>query len=301
MFHGHSEKDIEFTLATAIEAVDSALVLNLNSRRLWSTLAKSHRRLDRGRSIGSMVFCDDQDAAGTVHSYLRNSAGGIARSKIAAIGDSGPYFDSVFQTIGIPGNRRVPMHFPPLVTVRSTRTKQNYERTSRMMWSGRFDTRKRIDIATALARIASHLEFHVCGFPMLDSDETLMAALNALPDVVNFGKYDSFGEIDIDQYDALVITTQWEGCPNVVLEAGLRGLSVVAPDVSGIGEALGGGRGFLSTSTFDDVDTLAEQLLLCCADRREAIRRAVALRDDVNATHTDAEVIAGIQKIEAME
>lgn len=301
MFKGHSEEDIEFALAMAIEAVDPGLILNFNSRRLWSTLSKFHHRLGRGRGVGAMFFCDDYDAAGKLHSYLRNHAGVVARGKIAAIGDSGPYFDSVCQAIGIPQNRRVPMHFPPLATVRSARTKQTYERTGRVMWSGRFDTQKRIDIATSLASMAPHIEFHVYGFPMLDSDETLVAALNAQPNVVNFGKYDSFGEIDIDQYDALVITTQWEGCPNVVLEAGLRGLSVVAPDVGGIGEALGGGRGFLSTSTFDDVDALAEQLLLCCADREGAKQRAMALRDYVNATHTDADVLAGIRKIEAME
>jgi glycosyltransferase involved in cell wall biosynthesis len=297
VFDGLPEHEISFALATAIEIANPKSLFNFNSKSLWRCASKYSRRLARDRVFGVMFFCDDLDARGMKHSYLRSNAGIVSRDGIYAIGDSGKYFKSICVELGIEDSRQVSIRFPPVKSVNHAQLKRNYTAQKRLVWSGRFDTQKRLDILIALAFSLPNIDFHVFGFPMLESDESLISLLNSLPNVRNFGRYESFSQVDVDQYDALVVTTQWEGCPNIVLEAGVRGLPVVAPPVGGIREILSEGRGFLSRGSFDDVNELAEMIHACITDRDHAQTTALSLRSYVVSQHTAESIFQGLMKM----
>lgn len=297
IFNGLPEEEISFALAMAIEISNPKSLFNFNSRRLWLSTSKYSRRLARDRIFGVMFFCDDLDARGTKHSYLRSYAGIVSRDGIYAIGDSGEYFEEVCAELSIEGSQQVPIRFPPVKSVTHAQLKKNYATEKRLVWSGRFDTQKRLDILIAIAFSLPDIDFHVFGFPMLESDESLISLLSSLPNVKNFGRYESFSQVDVDQYDALVVTTQWEGCPNIVLEAGVRGLPVVAPPVGGIREILSEGRGYLSRGSFDDVNELAEMIRTCVTDRDHAQTTALSLRNYVVSKHTAENIVQGLMKM----
>ncbi len=69
------------------------------------------------------------------------------------------------------------------------------------------------------------------------------AALSKLADHLGLTTVEFLGERTdamelLSASDALVLSSRWEGVPNVVLEAGVRGVPVVATDVGGVRDAL---------------------------------------------------------------
>ena len=67
------------------------------------------------------------------------------------------------------------------------------------------------------------------------------------------GPFDGFESIPVEEYDAFIYTSAFDGLPNVILEALGAGLPVIAPDVGGISEAvMTGETGFLVPDEGDD-------------------------------------------------
>jgi teichuronic acid biosynthesis glycosyltransferase TuaC len=79
--------------------------------------------------------------------------------------------------------------------------------------------------------------------------------------------------------DAVVLPSYSEGLPTVLVEAGAVGTPVVATEVGGIPELLGGGRGELIPPR--SVDALTEAIRSILADRAAAADRANRLRAHV--------------------
>lgn len=63
-----------------------------------------------------------------------------------------------------------------------------------------------------------------------------------------------------DKSDLVVLTSDWEGTPNVLLEAMSRGLPVVATDVGGVSELVSNGENGLLVETHD-VDSVANSII----------------------------------------
>lgn len=287
MLAPHSIDQQAHSLAMAISIVRPGTVLNFNSRLLWATLAKFHRSLTQDTRYGCLFFCDDLDGEGVPHSYLRHHAHLFASGAMWAIADSVAYFERVARELSIAPARSIGIRFPPSRAVVLASTKTDYKARGSVLWCGRFDRQKRLDILVALARSLPDVTFHVHGFPMLDSNADLLRLLRDCPNVRECGRYKSFSEIDVDEYDCLLMTTQWEGIPNILLEAGIRGLPVIAPVVGGVPETLGNERGY-TVSHFDSLQGYAEAIRSCLGDRGEAAGRAARLMAYIHDNHSDA-------------
>jgi starch synthase (maltosyl-transferring) len=77
--------------------------------------------------------------------------------------------------------------------------------------------------------------------------------------------------------DLLVLPSEWEGMPNVVLEAMATGLPVVASDVEGIRELLGG-KAAMQTVRFGDSGALTDRIVQLLSDPTLAAELGAANR-----------------------
>ncbi len=125
----------------------------------------------------------------------------------------------------------------------------------------------------------------VGGGPLRGQLERRAAELELFPGTIEFTG--SVG--DVAAYyrtaDILVLTSDWEGTPNVVLEAMASGVPVVATKVGGVPDIIQHGRtGFLAG--VEDENAIVNLLLLLSED--EALRRTIGAcaREYVEANHS---------------
>ncbi|MFV3307174.1 glycosyltransferase [Pseudomonas sp. NY15181] len=123
----------------------------------------------------------------------------------------------------------------------------------RLLWASRVSTQKRPDLmrlaAEALRRSMPDLCIDVYGHIEPPYSPALFDVLG----LTWKGEFSKFADLPIDQYDALLYTSAFDGLPNIILEAMGAGLPVIAPDIGGISEAvLDGKTGYLVPNLVDE-------------------------------------------------
>jgi glycosyltransferase involved in cell wall biosynthesis len=151
-----------------------------------------------------------------------------------------------------------------------------------VLWAGRLDEEKRVDLLYEVAAQCPGFRFHVYG-------ENVVGAKLQMPDLKNLRYHGPFADpADLVQqrtYDAFLFTSRWEGMPNMLLEVGALGVPIVAPDVGGVRELIAESTGFLVPARPTAAD-YANALAAISADRRVAASKAQCLLDLIEARHT---------------
>ena len=144
----------------------------------------------------------------------------------------------------------------------------------RLLWPHRLDKEKRPDALVAIARRLRDAQLpvriEVYGEQVLSSDgKELMASLAAAGIVYNGPYRGGLSALPTDEYHALLLTSESEGLPLVLVQSMLLGLPVIATRVGGVTAIVRDGETGLLVAGPDDADGFVH-----------AISRLVASRDD---------------------
>ncbi|MBH2009195.1 MAG: glycosyltransferase [Xanthomonadaceae bacterium] len=168
------------------------------------------------------------------------------------------------------------------------------DRRLKVLWAGRLDAEKRVDLFLQVVRACDFADFFVFGKVVLEDG----AALPELPNLHYSGPFSSPLEwLGQGPYDAFLFTSRWEGMPNTLIEAGSLGLAVVAPTVGGVGELIRKDTGYPLPEA-PTADHYLQMLRAIQADPAEASRRADALRDLVESRHSWGAFVAAFASID---
>lgn len=149
-----------------------------------------------------------------------------------------------------------------IVPVERARQEPNH----RLLWASRVAPEKRPEligsIARNLHRLAPHISIDVYGTLNKEySADSLFKGAH----ITYKGGFDGFESLPIEDYDALIYTSAYDGLPNILLEAMAADLAVVAPDVGGISELVSPETGFLVRNHVDEAE-LVDEYLGCILD-----------------------------------
>lgn len=154
-------------------------------------------------------------------------------------------------------------------------------RRPQVLWAGRLDAEKRVDLFLEIVRRCSFADFRVYGQVVLNDSE----ALPCLPNLSYEGPFTSPLEwLDRYDFDAFVFTSRWEGLPNILLEVGALGIPVIAPTVGGVLELIDETTGY----PLPERPTAADYelaLLRVVSSPIEALERARRLYDLIQRRH----------------
>lgn len=192
--------------------------------------------------------------------------------------------------LGVPAAR---LHLlPNVLDVEQFTPDGRSEQTSiNLLAVGRLVEQKRMDrvldvVARVRERTGQTVKARIVGDgPLRSQLETQAATLGLSPDVVEF----KGAVADMRPYyqaaDLLLLTSDWEGTPNVVLEAMAAGLPVVATKAGGVPDIIEHGQtGFLAAT--EDVDSLTEFVINLSTNRSLRIECGRRGRAYVSAQHS---------------
>ncbi|MBB3005778.1 glycosyltransferase [Cupriavidus alkaliphilus] len=228
------------------------VVHNINSATAWDLYVRHGNALSEDSGLYASLFGFDYTEELEPYGY-GGALEASYRYLTKVMTDNQAFVGRLISMYGLPPDLferfRYPQHSRP-------RFEFDARQKPRILWAGRFDREKRPDLLLQIAQRLPECHFDVYGSPTLSTPPEILAVLAALRRMRNvsvLGAYEGFDSVPAENYALLLYTTQWDGLPNVVLEAQASGLPVLAPDIGGISEAIPAGSGFL-LERFDDVE-----------------------------------------------
>ncbi|SEP40406.1 Glycosyltransferase involved in cell wall bisynthesis [Methylobacterium sp. UNC300MFChir4.1] len=286
-----SQFDVLQCLALFVQACQLDSIFILNSKIGWDLTERYGEALSKETAIYGFAFCYDYDVYGRRYGYAWTHVRQCISYMKAVLTDNKAMISvfkedlrlsidevSKFQTIRQP----IELRYDTLPQVSSPETKEQSITAGNVLWAGRFHKQKNIRCALLTARILPEVTFIFAGGW---SDEVEEIEFIIPKNVIFLGKYKDFNEIMKNGIDIFLHTADWDGLPNVVLEAASRGLAIVARDVGGVSDLVDAESGWLLPQDANEQD-FAAAILEALADSELRSNRVKVMESRLLELHT---------------
>jgi len=275
--------------------LDPAVIHNVNSHLGWAVYAAHGRCFSESSRLFASLFCDDYTVELKPFGYARGFLCDAYSHLTCVLSDNDSYprtlcdiygypeklFKTIYGTTPEPHRRRSP----------------SSGHSGKVLWAGRLDRQKRPDVLRAIAQALPQLEFHVYGSTLLDSGDLDLGELRKCRNVLLHGVYDGFSSLPVQDFDLLLYTSQWDGLPNVLLEAAACGLPVVASSVGGVPELISKETGY-PIEPCDDVPQFVAAILQLLSKPEEAAGKADRAMRLVRERHSWEHFVKSVAALE---
>lgn len=257
-------------------------IINVNSRLAWDLFRSYGKQLSRLSRLSSYLFTWDLDRNGNKGgypiTYFQSCFGHLSRVVV----DNSALRDELVARYSMSRKLRdrivvayTPVDVPKTDYSKVYETRRNNGRKLRAIWAGRFDRQKRFDLVVEIARRMPELEIWAWGKPVLGG---LVVDFSSLPNNIKLlGVYRNFDDLPLEASDFFLYTSEWDGLPTVLLDAGARGMATIASAVGGVADLLTEETGYPVADALDP-DAYVAAINRMSADPSEVRRRAAALR-----------------------
>ena len=223
---------------------------NINSEVAWHLIMAEGKRLSRIVPLFASIFAfqfapDGQTKIGYAAYFLKKCMPYLT----GLLSDNQRFIDDAAAEYGFGSDVRARMHvlYQPctfingLAEVALAPPARLPNERPQILWAGRLDAEKRIDLFLDVVRHCSFADFRVFGQVVLDDNVTLPA----LPNLSYEGPFSSpLQWCKHFNFDAFLFTSKWEGMPNILLEAAALSIPIIAPIVGGVREVISNETGF---------------------------------------------------------
>lgn len=275
-------------LLDLIRGLSPKRVINANSRLGWECYRYFARQLREECALYACLWTWDLDEQGNKTGYPGAFFQSCFGSLKGVIFDNPILANEIIYNYTLPSSWRHklhPLHMPveihPFSQAKTFESRRARRAKPRCFWCGRFDRQKRFDILIEIARQLPDVEFQVWGEPVL-RDFTMPGKLPE--NIHRHAAYQHFDDLPYESCDFLLYTSQWDGLPNTLLDAGTRGIAIVASRVGGIGSLLSEETGW-PVDDFLNPEAYVTAIQAMCATPKEVTRRAKSLQHHVHEWH----------------
>lgn len=264
----------------------------MNSYLGWQMVALHAKALRHTTRIYASLYCDDVSEGGHLMGYAQTFLMDCYESLDGVMSDNGVVGAEWSRSMGIAPSLFHVVPFPVREPQRQPVPALPAART--LLWAGRLDRQKRPDVLLAIAQAMPDWTFDVYGQPVMDQESPAMAGLRKAPNVRLRGAFNDFYGIVRPDHLALVYTTQWDGMPNILLEAARAGLPIVAPAVGGIAEFI---PDAWLVQDCADVDAYVAQIRRLAEDKAAREERTRLLAQRAAQQHSREAFAAAIERV----
>lgn len=153
------------------------------------------------------------------------------------ITDGEAYKKQLMDINGWDGEKILPIYLP----INPVEQKTDYSVKRKIMYAGRFGSQKRIDLILQSREELAKNNIGIVFYGSVDQSDDLydstrdMDLIESSDNTEYAGPFNDFNKLPINDVDILILPTQYEGLPNIVLEALKANLFVIAGDAGSIG------------------------------------------------------------------
>lgn len=294
---GHLEYENRIrALIDVMRGVKCHTLINVNSRLVWEGMRMFGRQLHHEYRIVTYLFTWDENPKGDRVGYPIQWLRDTADHHHLLLTDTKNLATDVSDRLGfgtLEGEAQVvPLYTPAGKSEATANRKVRRNDKPRVLWAGRFDPQKRIDLLVAIARANPSITFDVYGKAVLDKKG--LADYDPPSNINPKGTYTELQDVLDVPYAGFLYTAQWDGLPTILLDMAGAGLPIVAPNVGGIAEMIDNTTGWL-IEDFEDVEAYSEALLEMVRSPKEGSARAAALQDRLKTQFSEAGYIDNIK------
>lgn len=217
---------------------------NINSATAWNVIESYGEELkQRMINIYVSIYCYDYSKEGKPLGYPNRLTS--TEQFIDFIYSDNEYFiDHLNDHFGISKSKMLELYHPINEFYRLSNLNIYNPESKNVLWASRLDRQKRPDILFEIAKKCPNFNFFIFGEVLLEKTIEIQE-LNKLTNVRLMGSFDGFASLNVDNYFCFLYTSQWDGLPNILLEAAASGLPIISPRIGGITKFLNDDRGFL--------------------------------------------------------
>jgi glycosyltransferase involved in cell wall biosynthesis len=256
-----------------------SVIHNVNSELFWQVLKRNGLSIRANTKVVCSLYCQDYNEAGSSVGYDRY-IDSCDTNVDGYVTDNSVYADYLTEKLGVAEEKIVVCSYPIEIGYVNAR-KTRFDKTRKVLWASRFDYQKGIDFLGKVSQAVPDLEFHFFGEVMLGnaSMDDIMLPQNQ----VYRGKFSHIEEIDPNEFDAFLYTARWDGLPNIVLEAGLKGIPVVSFTTGGLSDVLSEETAWPANDL--SVQSLVDQLRLLYTSDDLGELRAISMHELLSKKH----------------
>lgn len=223
-------------LARLLLQIDGKTIHNVNSLLGWDVFKRYGLQLkSMHKKLFASVFCEDEYEPQIYFGYA-SYLPETFRNMEKVFCDTKWYPKEQDKLTGL-GGFLTTVYFPFLGQLHPYSASVQVD-FSPILWASRIAKQKRPELLYKIAQSMPNQTFHVYG-EVDRGCKKILQQLMSLPNIKYFGKYDSFSQIlKNKKYSVFLYTSQYDGLPNVLIEAISHGLPVISYDVGGIGELI---------------------------------------------------------------
>jgi len=269
-------------LARLIMQRQPRVVHLINARIGWEVLRHHGLSVTQHSTWYATVFCDDLQPTGEIYGYARQYLGDTHQYLKQVFTDSESYRQSLIRLFGLP-TELIVTHYTPAPSPHKDPS-PTAERA--LLWAGRLDEQKRPDILAKIAARLPDVRFDVYGSSVITKNPPGLRLLQQRPNVRLRGAFTDFNQLPHEQYAGFIYTSQWDGLPNILLEATAAGLPIVAPNVGGVSELITKPTGYL-VDRFDDVEQYVSAIRHLLSHRDYAIKKVEHAQKLISTRHSE--------------
>ncbi|WP_167361006.1 glycosyltransferase [Pseudomonas citronellolis] len=318
IFDDHLGEDLSYArkqalLRDLLLAAQPGSFHNINSEVAWHLILAEGERLKRFTRLFASIFAfqftpDGQQKIGYAAYFLKKGMPHLT----GLLSDNQRFVDDAGREYELPTEERARMAvlYQPCRLLHGTGRELGRQRLAQrhkhwlekpgqknerpqILWAGRLDAEKRVDLFLDVVRRCTFADFRVFGQVVLEAG----AILPALPNLSYEGPFSSPLEwLDRFDFDAFVFTSRWEGMPNILIEVGALGIPVIAPTVGGVGELVSTETGYPLPER-PSVSDYEQALQAISQSPLEAEARAARMLERILARHSWESFVTNLKDV----